>query len=247
MAGRGTSSVGFGLAKVLRDRIAAGDYAKGFSTESELMGEFAMSRYAVRSALQRLENDGQIRRQPGRGTVLVERSSSEGSTWAIRTVEDLIDRNLTQRAVVLSAEAVAGRLYPAFAALFGLGPRDKVFLIERLATPGESAAPFFSLTFMPVAVGLALPRRKIGTEPLIVQIERIRKIRAHRVRQDIAGGTAQGRVAQQLGVEPSHPTVVIRRTYFGWDGEVIVMGELHYRLEGFSQTVDLFRENLPAP
>jgi GntR family transcriptional regulator len=246
MASRGTSSVGFALAKVLRDRIAGGRYTNNFPTENELMAEFAMSRYAVRSALQRLETDGQIRRHPGRGTMLVERFS-EGSTWAIRTVEDLIDRNLTQRSIVLSAEAVPARLYPDFGQLFGLGAREKIFLIERLAKPAETAAPFFSLTFMPVAVGRALPRRRIAVEPLIVQIERIRRIRAHRVRQDIAGGSAGGRVAEQLKVEPGHPTVVIRRTYFGWDGEVIVVGELHYRLDGFRQTIDLFRENLPAP
>jgi GntR family transcriptional regulator len=246
MASRGTTSVGFGLAKVLRDRIAAGRYAKGFPTENELIAEFAMSRYAVRSALQRLEEDGQIDRHPGRGTMLVERATGN-STWAIRTVEDLIDRNLTQRAVVLSAEAVPTRLYPEFGQLFGLGSREKIFLIERLARPADAAAPFFSLTFMPVPVGRALPRRGIAAEPLIVQIERIRRVRAHRVRQDIAGGSAGGRVAEQLKVEPGHPTVVIRRTYFGWDGEVIVVGELHYRSDGFRQTIDLFRENLPAP
>ncbi len=231
---------------MLRDRIAAGKYAKGFPTESELIAEFAMSRYAVRSALQRLEDDGQIHRHPGRGTMLVERSAGN-ATWAIRTVEDLIDRNLTQRAVVISAEAVPTGLYPEFGQLFGLGPRGKIFLIERLAQPPDAPAPFFSRTFMPVAIGRSLPRRRIAVEPLIVQIERIRRIRAHRVRQDIAGGNATGRVAEQLKVKPGHPTVVIRRTYFGWDAEVIVVGELHYRLDGFRQTIDLFRENLPAP
>ncbi|CAN5920715.1 hypothetical protein BH11PSE3_BH11PSE3_43270 [soil metagenome] len=245
MAVRGTSSVGFRLAKELRDRIAAGLYDNEFPTESELIAEFAMSRYAVRSALQRLESDGQISRQPGRGTTVVERSSSEGSTWAIRTVEDLIDRNLTQRSTVISAEAVPTRAYPGFAQIFGLGPKEEIFLIERLSNPIQGTAPFFSLTFMPVAVGRALPRRRIDAEPLIVQIERIRKIRAHRVRQEICGGTARDRVAQQLKVEPGYPTVVARRTYFGWDSEAIVMGELHYPLDSFRETIDLFRENRP--
>lgn len=246
MARRGTTSVGFGLAKALRDRIAAGKYTKGFPTENELIAEFSMSRYAVRSALQRLEDDGQIHRRPGRGTILVELTSGN-STWAIRTVEDLIDRNLTQRAVVVSAEAVPARLHPEFGQLFGLGMRGKIFLIERLAQPPDTPTPFFSRTFMPVAVGRALPRRRIAMEPLIVQIERIRRIRAHRVRQDIAGGSAAGPIAELLKVEPHHPTVVIRRTYFGWDGEIIVVGELHYRLDGFRQTIDLFRENLSSP
>ena len=90
MAGRGTSSVGFKLANILRERVAAGRYKDRFPTEAELIAEFMMSRYAVRSAMQRLESDGQINRQPGRGTSLVERAPDPGG-WAIRTVQDLID------------------------------------------------------------------------------------------------------------------------------------------------------------
>lgn len=68
--------------------------------------------------------------------------------------------------------------------------------------------------------------------------------RAHRVRQDISGGNADGKVARHLQVEPGHPTVVVRRTYFGWDGDTIVTADLHYRLEKFRQAIDLFRENV---
>jgi DNA-binding FadR family transcriptional regulator len=63
MAERGAASIGHGLARTLRERIARGVYAKGVPTESALMAEFGMSRYAVRSALQRLERDGLIERR----------------------------------------------------------------------------------------------------------------------------------------------------------------------------------------
>jgi GntR family transcriptional regulator len=243
MAGRGTSSVGFKLANVLRERVAAGKYKQRFPTENELIAEFGMSRYAVRSAMQRLESDGQIHRHPGRGTKVLDRAPAQ-SNWVIRTVEDLIDRNLFERPVLLSAGAVPARTYPEIAKLFGVGARGRLFLIERVSRAGKEGPAFFSLNFLAADVGLALPRKGIGREPLIVQIERHRKIRAHRVRQHLAGGQASARVAAHLKIEPGHPIVIARRTYFGWDGDVIAMGELHYRLEMFGQTIDLFRGNV---
>lgn len=246
MASRGETSLGFKLARILRERIRAGDYAERVPTENELMAEFAMSRYAVRSAMLRLERDGQIDRHPGRGTRVVSRGT-DGASWAIRTVEDLIDRNLLDQPKILSARPVPAHHHPEAAKLFGLGPRARIFLIERVSRGRAGSPSFFSLNFMPVEVGLALPARRIGREPLIVQIERLRKIRAHRVRQDISGGVASGEVTRHLDVAPGFPTVVVRRTYFGWDGDTIVTAELHYRLEAFRQAIDLFRENIASP
>jgi GntR family transcriptional regulator len=247
MAGRGTSSVGFKLANVLRERVAAGKYKRRFPTENELIAEFGMSRYAVRSAMQRLEQDGQIHRHPGRGTKVLDAAPAQ-SNWVIRTVEDLIDRNLFERPVLLSAGVVPARAYPAVAKLFGVGARGRLFLIERVSRTakqgGKQGPAFFSLNFLAAEVGLALPRKGIGREPLVVQIERHRKFRAHRVRQALAGSQASVQVAAHLGIEPGHPIVIAHRTYFGWDGDVIATAELHYRLEMFGQTIDLFRGNV---
>jgi GntR family transcriptional regulator len=243
VAGRGTTSVGFKLANILRERVAAGRYKDRFPTEDELIAELGMSRYAVRSAMQRLEQDGQIHRHPGRGTKVLDPAPAE-SNWVIRTVEDLIDRNLLERPILLSAGVVPAAGHPRFAKLFGVPARGTLFLIERVSREGGDRPSFYSLNFLAADIGQALPRNRIGREPLIVQIERHRKIRAHRVRQDLAGGEASAAIAAHLKVAPGHPTVVVNRTYFGWDGDVIATGELHYRLEAFRQTIDLFRGNL---
>lgn len=241
MAERGANSLGHGLARILRERIARGLYDEGVPTENALRTEFGMSRYAVRSALQRLERDGLIERRPGRGTTVVPRAP-DASSWAIRTVEDLIDRNLLLRPRILSARLMPAADYPDYAAQFGIGPRGQLFVIERVSSgpPGERA--FFSVNAMPPETGRALSRRNIGREPLIVHIERAHRIRAYRVRQDIRGGSASDLVAQRLGIAAGSPTVVVRRTYFGWDGEAIVTADLHYRLDLFRQSIDLFRE-----
>jgi DNA-binding GntR family transcriptional regulator len=166
----------------------------------------------------------------------------DSSSWAIRTVEDLIDRNLLERPRILSAASAAASAFPDYAALFGLGPRARLFVIERVSRgePGQRA--FYSVNAMPLETGQALSPRNIGREPLIVQIERARRVRSYRVRQDIRGGIASDLVARHLGIAAGSPTVIVRRTYFGWDGEAIVTADLHYRLDLFRQSIDLFRE-----
>lgn len=241
----GNASVGTQLARILRDRIARRRYSLKVPTEGELMEEFGMSRYAVRAALLQLERDGLIERRPRRGTVVIA-VPREKSPWAIRSVEDLIDRNLLEQPRVLSAKAVSASRFPDYATLFGIARRGQVFVIERVSRgePGERA--FYSVNAMRLEDGKALSRRDIGLEPLIVQIEKACRIRAYRVRQEIEGGQASLPAAQHLGIPPGHPTVVVRRTYFAWEGTPIVTADLHYRLELFRQSIDLFRENVSS-
>jgi hypothetical protein len=153
-----------------------------------------------------------IERRPRRGTVVIA-VPREKSPWAIRSVEDLIDRNLLEQPRVLSAKAVSASRFPDYATLFGIARRGQVFVIERVSRgePGERA--FYSVNAMRLEDGKALSRRDIGLEPLIVQIEKARRIRAYRVRQEIEGGQASLPAAQHLGIPPGHPTVVVRRTY----------------------------------
>lgn len=242
MGGRESASVGSHLARILRDRIARRRYSRKVPTESALMGEFGMSRYAVRSALLQLERDGLIERRPRRGTTVVE-APPDASPWAIRTVEDLIDRNLLEQPRILSARAMPAGRFPDYANLFGLGPRARLFVIERVSRGELGQRAFYSVNAMRLEDGKALSRRNIGLKPLIVQIEQARRIRAYRVRQEIKGGIASSAAAANLGVAEGHPTVAVRRTYYGWDGTPIVTADLHYRLEMFRQAVDLFREN----
>lgn len=52
----------------LRRRIASGDVAERLPTESELMAEFGVSRNTVRTALGRLQAEGLLERERGKGT-----------------------------------------------------------------------------------------------------------------------------------------------------------------------------------
>ena len=58
------------LASIFRDKIANGDWENGaiIPTEKELCAQFDVARGTVRQALQKLEADGFLRREQGRGT-----------------------------------------------------------------------------------------------------------------------------------------------------------------------------------
>src|SRR4051812_48873278 len=58
------------MAAILKDRIVSGTWRSGESipTEKELCAEFDVARGTVRQALQKLETDGYLRREQGRGT-----------------------------------------------------------------------------------------------------------------------------------------------------------------------------------
>src|SRR6476660_10265459 len=67
----------------LRQRILRNEYAKSgiLPPELTLVDEFKVSRYTVRSALQKLVIDGFIERRRGAGTTILQRDVQQG-TWS---------------------------------------------------------------------------------------------------------------------------------------------------------------------
>ena len=76
------------LAGTLRDRIAAGIYARGdkLPSEMELMDESGLSRSTVRHALKVLVDEGLVRTERGRGALWPTRPRSTKTTWYFRAI-----------------------------------------------------------------------------------------------------------------------------------------------------------------
>lgn len=79
------------LAGMLRDRIAAGTYARGdkLPSEMELMDESGLSRSTVRHALKVLVDEGLVRTERGRGAFVADtpaRRRSTRTTWCFRAI-----------------------------------------------------------------------------------------------------------------------------------------------------------------
>lgn len=54
----------------LRERLAAGEFAESFPTDSELVATYDVSRHTVREAVRRLHGEGLLDRERGRGTTV---------------------------------------------------------------------------------------------------------------------------------------------------------------------------------
>jgi len=101
----------------LRRRLAAGEFSSQFPTDLDLTAEYEVSRHTVRDAVRRLQEEGVISRERGRGTFVtgpaIERSWGAGVVYSLfRSVES---QGFEQRSNVIdlsetSDDEVAGRL-----------------------------------------------------------------------------------------------------------------------------------------
>jgi len=82
------------LLEDLRQRLASGEFAAGFPTDAMLMEEYGVSRHTAREAVRRLQDEGLVSRERGRGTFVtapaIERSWASGVAYSLfRSVESL--------------------------------------------------------------------------------------------------------------------------------------------------------------
>lgn len=136
----------------LRERLDDGEITEEFPTDNELIAHYEVSRHTVREAVRRLQTEGVVTRERGRGT-FVNGPKVEQATGAIyslfRSIESL---GLEQRSKVLdlstgSDAVAAGRL--------GLRSNAKLVRLERLRLV-ESQVLAHDTAWMPAAVAAPL-------------------------------------------------------------------------------------------
>lgn len=118
----------------LRERVAAGEFSDRFPTDEELRRHYGVSRQTVREAARRLQGEGLIVRQRGRGTSLAGTPLEQPLHALYSLARTAQDQGYSEHSRVLSlvrcpAGDAAGPL--------GLGPDDETVLVERLRYVGE--------------------------------------------------------------------------------------------------------------
>lgn len=146
----------------LRRRVAAGEFADGFPTDEELRQAYGVSRQTVREAARRLQADGVIVRQRGRGSALAG-SVLEQPLQALYSLASTAENlGLPERSEVRALRREQAG--PAAAAL-GIGEGADVVYVERLRFVGEEPLSLHR-SWLPAGLAKGLLRRDLSSGSL---------------------------------------------------------------------------------
>lgn len=121
------------LESELRRRLEAGEFDDGFPTDLELTSDYGVSRHTVREAVRKLNQDGLLRRERGRGTV-VDRTEFEQSLGTLYSLYQSVESaGVEQTSEVLRLEIVTD---PVAAGHLELAPDTELVLLARLRCAG---------------------------------------------------------------------------------------------------------------
>lgn len=239
LSGVGTSKTRT-LYLLLRDQIASGVLPPGHRIPGEpsLALEHGISRVTVRRALDALEADGLIRRQPGAGTFVAEsgRDKPVVADFA-NMLAHLVDMGRVSRVKLLSFAYVAPPQRVARA--LGLEPNERTQYSVRVRYTDD--LPFSHLvTHVPERIGLNWSDMELATQPLLALMERS-GVRAERASQTVSAVLAGPEVAEALGVDVGSALLEVERTVYDEAGRGIEHLHALYRPDRYAFRMDMSR------
>lgn len=201
------------ISAILRERINNGEFRPGdrVPSELELRQTFSVSRATVRQALQALEFDGLIRREPGRGSFALGPSKGVAELKMTCLLEDLIALGIPAETRVSEAGVVPASRSVAEA--MGMATSERVFSFLRLAVVGDQ--PFAaSRIFLPAAMERRLAKADLAVPHLLRILEIRCGVAPARADQVIEAILADARQASLLDVAAGTALLSVTRTSF---------------------------------
>lgn len=199
--------------------------------EQQLAQQYNVSRVTIRKALQRLENEGRILRQRGRGTYPIPEPKSRRQRKLIdqmTVVGDTETELLTFDWVPPSPEA---------ASALGIPAGEDVLRVDRIRNSGRT--PFaFGACWVTREAGELLDRESVAKLP-IVELLRERGMTPGRVEQRITATVADASTSSLLKVEAGSPLLMMLRIVYDTDSRPMIYVRSLYRPDRYSYLVTL--------
>ncbi len=225
---------------LLRERIVGGGLPAGarLSSEPELAALHGVSRVTVRRALDGLEREGLIRRQPGAGTFV---TGADGAKTIVADFANMLahlvemGRRTRARLLAFSYETPTA----AVAEALRLAPGARVQRSVRVRYIDDAALSHL-VTFVPESIGATYSQDDLASTPLLSLLERS-GVRAERASQTIGATLAGPEVADHLEVEVGSPLLSITRTVFDGDDRGVEHLQALYRPDRYAFQMELMR------
>ncbi|HEY8437345.1 MAG TPA: GntR family transcriptional regulator [Candidatus Limnocylindrales bacterium] len=118
------------IEQVLRERLAAMQPGERLPSDAELCAEFGVSRMTARNAMQRLAEDGLVRREPGRGSFVAQLPAHRRANRLMTFTREMIRAGRVPSSRILTRTVRPSTTTEADA--LELRPRDPVVDLRRL-------------------------------------------------------------------------------------------------------------------
>lgn len=202
---------------LLKEQILKGVVPAGqrLPSEPQLAASHRLSRVTIRRALEGLERDGLIRRQPGAGTFVLDNSTRKGVVGDLSNMlAHLIAMGRATRAKLLAFNYITP---PAVVAEeLRLEPEERVQLSVRVRYIDDT--PFSHLTtYVPERIGVTYSEADLSSTPLLTLLERSGVV-ADKANQNISATLAGPEIAEMLQVEVGSPLIAMTRVVYDDEG-----------------------------
>lgn len=191
----------------LRARLEAGEFTGEFPTDLVLTSEYGVSRHTAREAVRRLQAEGVVSRERGRGT-FVTTPVIEQPTGAIYSLFRSIEASgIEQRSQVLSSSVVTDS---AVADRLGLDEGAELVRIERLRFADNSVLAH-DTSWLPIALGAPLLDADFSHTALYDELTVHTGVRPSAGTEWIATELPSDAERTLLGIGPRQPVFRIHR------------------------------------
>lgn len=212
----------------LRARLARGEFDDGFPTDRELMDTYEVSRHTVREAVRRLQDEGVLERERGRGSFIRQPLLQQpvGPLYSLfRSIED---QGFEQRSRVLVARVETD---PDAAEQLELDDHEELVHLRRLRQADALPIAVDDL-WLPAVIGRPLLDVDLERTAVYDELERLTGVRPTSGWERIHPGLATEADRALLDIPADQPVFVVeRRTESGgvpieWR-RTIVRGDLY--------------------
>lgn len=208
------------LRLILRERLARGVYPAGLPLPGErlLAQEFGVARVTVRSALERLAEEGLVVRLRGKGTLPT--PGGGASTPVLRRgglLDNIVSMSLRTRVSVLDRALTPASA--SVAAALGMAIDTPVLRVLRVRKH-RSQPIAYTEVYLPARLAGAVERHTLQEVPMLVALARA-GVEVTSAEQVLGAVLAEPVAARALGVAPGTPVLRVTRIAYASDGAAV--------------------------
>lgn len=220
---------------ILLQKISDGSYPAGepMPSEDELAQAFGVSRVTIRKAMERLEREGLVLRQRGRGTFPQPPMMEPG-----RPSSQLLSNqiSLARKTKVALLDYGFVRAPPGMALVFDLADGAEILRIVRIRSDGRSPISHTVCYLRPDLAPL-VPKKAISSLPISATLASA-GVRLNRFEERITAVLADSDVAPHLDIDIGTPLMAMTRQVRGEDGSILEVLQARYRPDRYEYRVE---------